>query len=152
MLKRSASGAGAPTDPGGAASTHPAAVTHDGPAGAAADQSGAHRRRSWRSRLAPPVRRTLALLAVALALEYVVVPAAIGAVNDLDLLRRLQPGWVAAAVVAETGSLAAYAMLLRSLLPDACLPFGRALRIVLATTALGSFPPLSAASASAIRC
>lgn len=85
-----------------------------------------------------------------LALEFFVAPRLIGASKHLDMVERLQPAWATAAVASEAASLAAYAMLLRALLADHHVRFGRMFRIVLATTAFGHVTPAAGAGGAGL--
>ena len=53
------------------------------------------------ARVVKPARRGVLLILVALVIEYLVVPELIGASKDLNLLGRLNAGWLAAGVVTE---------------------------------------------------
>jgi hypothetical protein len=73
--------------------------------------------RRWRPRLVRHVRLGVILLALALVIEYLVVPELVGASKDLYLLGRINAGWVVAGTVLEAVSLFCYAVLTRVLLP-----------------------------------
>jgi uncharacterized protein (TIRG00374 family) len=115
-----------------------------------APATGAHSRRSRWSRSVKVLRPTALVIIAVLALEYIVVPALNGASKNLDLLSRLQPGWVVGAVFAEAASLAAYAMLVGSVLPGSPIRFWRLQRIVLATTAVGHVVPAGGAGSAGV--
>ena len=125
----------------------------DGEGQASGGRASSTGRRSRRSRWftsAKVLRPTALAIIAVLALEYVVIPALNGASKNLNLLSRLQPGWVVAAVVAEAASLAAYAMLVGSVLPGTPVRFWRLQRIVLATTAVGHVVPAGAAGSAGV--
>ena len=71
----------------------------------------------WKHVLARPVRRSVALVAVALVVEYLVAPELVGASKDLYLLGRFQVGWAVASLALEALSLLCYGLLTRALVP-----------------------------------
>jgi uncharacterized protein (TIRG00374 family) len=75
------------------------------------------RLRRWLPRVIKPARRGVLLILLALIIEYLVVPELIGASKDLNLLGRLNPGWLAAGVVTEGLSLFCYGLLTQAVLP-----------------------------------
>jgi uncharacterized protein (TIRG00374 family) len=81
-------------------------------------------RTTWRTRLRlwlplviKPLRRTVLLLIIALVIEYLVVPELVGASKDLNLLGRLNVGWLVAGLVTESLSLFCYGLLTQAVLP-----------------------------------
>ncbi len=68
------------------------------------------RLRRWLPRVVKPARRGVLLILVALIIEYLVVPELVGASKDLNLLGRLNVGWLAAGVVTEALSLFCYGL------------------------------------------
>lgn len=106
--------------------------------------------KSWRNRLGwlqthhlpRPARRLLRLLALALVVEYLVVPQIAGTRNSWHLLLNASPAWLAVALGAEALCLMSYAALTQQLLPTPGRPtFGRVLRVDLATTAVSHLVP-----------
>ena len=75
------------------------------------------RLRRWLPRVVKPARRGVLLILVALIIEYLVVPELIGASKDLNLLGRLNVGWLVAGVVTEALSLFCYGLLTQAVLP-----------------------------------
>jgi uncharacterized protein (TIRG00374 family) len=64
-----------------------------------------------------PLRRGVILIALALIVEYLVIPELVAAHRDLYLLARINPSWLIAGIVLEAVSLFCYALLTRALLP-----------------------------------
>jgi uncharacterized protein (TIRG00374 family) len=99
----------------------------------------------WRSRLRTarrPLRRLAILLILALIIEYLVIPELIGASKDLNLLGRLNVGWLIAGVILEGASLFCYALLNRVLLPPHRRPgLSRLFRIDLSAAAVAHVIP-----------
>jgi uncharacterized protein (TIRG00374 family) len=81
------------------------------------------------------------LVLVLLVVEYLVVPQLVGASKNLDLLRKVNLGWLVGGVSLEAVSLLCYGLLTRTLLPNRRPPLGRLFRIVLSTTALAHVIP-----------
>ncbi len=92
------------------------------------------------------LRQTVFVLILLLVLEYFAVPALIGAGRDIDVLGRLQPGWLAVGVVLEGGALLCYSLLTRAVLPPSSIRLWRLFRITLATTAFGHVVPAGMAA------
>src|SRR5215510_10250139 len=80
-------------------------------------RSWLRRWRTWLPFVIKPLRRGILLFAVALIIEYLVVPELVGASKDLGLLGRLDAAWLAAGVLLEGLSLFCYAVLTKVLLP-----------------------------------
>jgi uncharacterized protein (TIRG00374 family) len=102
-------------------------------------------RRRWRERLKAarrPLRLAIILLILALIVEYLVIPELVGASKNLDLLGRLNAGWLIAGLVAEAASLLCYALLNRVLLPPEGRPsLWRLFRIDLSAAAVAHVVP-----------
>src|SRR5579875_1310648 len=90
-------------------------------------------------------RNAALLVLLALVVEYLVVPQLIRASKNLDLLRRINIGWVLAGTALEAASLVSYALLLATMLPAARPRLQRLTRIVLSTTALAHVIPAGSA-------
>jgi uncharacterized protein (TIRG00374 family) len=82
------------------------------------------------------LRHGLVLGALALAVEYLVVPRLVGAGRHVDLLGRIHVGWLVAGLALEAAALFCYALLTRTLLPGGGPGLSRLVRITLATTAV----------------
>jgi uncharacterized protein (TIRG00374 family) len=112
------------------------------------------RRRRWRSwlpRLVKPARWGAVLLAIALVVEYLVVPELVGASKDLYLLGRVNPGWVVAGTALEALSLFCYAVLTRVLLPPGHKPgLSRLFRIDLSAAAVAHVIPAGTLGTAAL--
>lgn len=95
------------------------------------------------SRVATPLRRGAAALAVVLVVEYLVLPQFVGARKSLSTLSSVNIAYLAAAVALEIAALVAYGQLTRSVLP--CTPTTPGLwtlfRIDLSTLALSHVLP-----------
>jgi uncharacterized protein (TIRG00374 family) len=72
--------------------------------------------RSWLPFLVKPLRRGIVLFAIALVIEYLVVPELVGASKDLSLLGRVNVGWLVAGLVTESLSLFCYGLLTQAVL------------------------------------
>ncbi len=75
--------------------------------------------RIWRPFVVKPLRRGILLFALALVIEYLVVPELVGASKNLNLLGGVNPGWLVAGLVLEGLSLFCYGLLTQALLPPA---------------------------------
>jgi Lysylphosphatidylglycerol synthase TM region len=99
-------------------------------------------RRSLKSRIPAPLRRGLLLFVLLLIIEYLVIPELVGARKDLNLLGRLNIGWMIAGLVLEGVSLFCYALLTRALLLPGRRPgLSRLFRIDLAAAAVAHVIP-----------
>ena len=86
-----------------------------------------------------------------LIIEYLVIPELVGASKDLNLLSRLNVGWMIAGVVLEAVSLFCYALLTRALLPPAGRPrLSRLFRIDLAAAAVAHVIPAGTVGSAGI--
>ena len=63
-----------------------------------------------------PLRRGIVIFVVLLVIEYLVVPELVGASKDLNLLGRVNVGWVVAGLVLECFSLFCYGLLTQAVL------------------------------------
>lgn len=88
-----------------------------------------------------PFRRGALLVLLALVTEYLVLPQVAGVRRSLDLLGRVNIGFVVLGAVLEVGSLASYAELTRSVLPSGSSRFSRLWRIDLSTLAVSHVLP-----------
>lgn len=68
------------------------------------DAKGSHRR-SWKRILPAWLRHGAVIFVVLAVIEYLVVPERVGAGKDLDLLRKLNLGWLACGTLLECGSI-----------------------------------------------
>jgi uncharacterized protein (TIRG00374 family) len=103
--------------------------------------------RGWWRRLPLPVRATSRVLLVALVVEYLVVPQIAGTHEAFHLLLDVNNGWLLGGLGLEIGSLAAYALLTRSVLPEQGRPpFSVIARIDLSTLALSHCVPAGSAA------
>jgi len=98
-------------------------------------------RRSRRSRVVKWLRHGLVIFVVVLVVEFLAVPKLVGASKHLDLLAKLNAGWLIAGVVLEAGSFLCYALLTRTLLPSGGPGLSRLIRIVFSTTAISHVIP-----------
>lgn len=97
---------------------------------------------AWKPVLAKSVRRSLVLVALALLVEYLVVPELIGASRDLYLLGRIRVGWAVASLGLEALSLLCYGLLTRAVLTRKRHPgLWTLLRIDLAAAAVAHVVP-----------
>lgn len=93
-------------------------------------------------RLPRAFRVTLRVLAIAAVLEYIVLPQIAGARKALDLVARVQPGWLAAGVLLEGAAIVAYAQLTRSVLPEThAPPLWPLVRVQMSTLAVSHVVP-----------
>ena len=100
---------------------------------------------------AKPARRGALVLVLLLVIEYLVVPELVGASKNLYLLRRINPGWVAAGTVLEGVSLFCYAVLTRVLLPPGPKPsLSRLFRIDLSAAAVAHVIPAGTLGTAAL--
>ena len=99
--------------------------------------------RSWLPHLVKPLRRGILLLALALVIEYLVVPELVSASKDLYLLGQVNAAWLVAGVVLEGLSLFCYGLLTQALLPPGARNPGlsRLFRIDLAAAAVAHVIP-----------
>jgi uncharacterized protein (TIRG00374 family) len=99
--------------------------------------------RTWLPFLVKPLRRGIILFALALVVEYLVVPELVGASKDLGLLGRVDAAWLIAGVALEGLSLFCYGLLTQALLPPGSFNPGlsRLFRIDLAAAAVAHVIP-----------
>ncbi|MBO0715649.1 MAG: flippase-like domain-containing protein [Acidimicrobiales bacterium] len=126
-----------------------------GPEGAdpAAAETGtpARPRRSWRRRLIGlSLRRGLLALLAVFVILYLLVPQVAGARNDLQLLGRVNVGYLVAGVALEVGALLAYAMLTKAVLPRPGPSFFTLFRINLSTLAVTHVVPAGTAGGAGL--
>jgi uncharacterized protein (TIRG00374 family) len=97
------------------------------------------------------VRRILQLGAIALIVEYLVLPQIAGIHDDLHLLGSANPFWLVAAFVLETGSLLSFTMATRALLSRERRPsLWRLFRMDLATVAVSHVVPAGSAAGTGL--
>jgi hypothetical protein len=97
------------------------------------------------------VRRGLILFILILIVEYLVIPELVGASKDLDLLGRVNVGWLISGLLLEAVSLFCYALLNRALLPPAGRPgLSRLFRIDLAAAAVAHVIPAGTVGSAGI--
>jgi uncharacterized protein (TIRG00374 family) len=72
--------------------------------------------RAWLPFLVKPLRRGIVLFVIALVIEYLVVPELVGASKDLNLLGRVNVGWLVGGLVTESLSLFCYGLLTQAVL------------------------------------
>lgn len=99
--------------------------------------------RTWLPFLVKPLRRGIILFALALVVEYLVVPELVGASKDLGLLGRVDAVWLVAGLVLEGLSLFCYGLLTQAMLPPGSFNPGlsRLFRIDLAAAAVAHVIP-----------
>ncbi|MBV9205859.1 MAG: flippase-like domain-containing protein [Actinobacteria bacterium] len=110
------------------------------------------RQRPWLSFLAKPLRHGVIIFVILLVIEYLVVPELVGASKDLNLLARVNPGWLAAGVVLEGLSLFCYGLLTQAVLPPGATNPGlsRLFRIDLAAAAIAHVIPAGTVGSAGI--
>ena len=109
---------------------------------APAGHPGGPARRGLKSRILAPLRRGLLIFVLLLIIEYLVIPELVGASKNLNLLARVNAGWMVAGLALEAASLFCYALLTRALLPPAGRPpLSRLFRIDLAAAAVAHVIP-----------
>jgi uncharacterized membrane protein YbhN (UPF0104 family) len=97
-------------------------------------------------RLPRSVRRFVRVLAVAVVVEYLLIPQLAGTRKSWHLLLDVDNVWLLVALALEVGSLLAYALLTWTLLPQNARPtYGRVLRIDLSTLAVSHSVPAGSA-------
>ena len=112
---------------------------------------GGPERRRWWSRTVVPLRRGAVILVLLLIVEYLVIPELVGASKNLNLLGRVNVGWMIAGLVLEAVSLFCYALLTRALLPPAGRPgLSRLFRIDLAAAAVAHVVPAGTVGSAGI--
>jgi hypothetical protein len=87
---------------------------------------------------------------VVLVAEYLVVPELAGARKSLAALRKVNVGFLVVGVLLEAGSLTAYALLTRAVLPPGVIKLGRLLRIDLSAFATSHVVPGGSAPGTAL--
>ena len=88
-----------------------------------------------------PFRRGTLLVLLGLVVEYLVLPQIAGVGHSLHLLRRVNVGFVVLGVLLEVASLASYAKLTKTVLPQRASRFSRIWRIDLSTLAVSHILP-----------
>ncbi len=97
------------------------------------------------------MRRALSLLTVLLVIDLLVLPQIAGPRKALSLLGRVNIGYVVLGIVLEAGSLAAYALLTRAVLPPNARPrLGTIARIDLSTLAVSHVIPAGSVGGSGL--
>ncbi len=105
----------------------------------------------WRRLASPhPLRRVVLFALVGLVVEFLVVPQITGVEKSLDLLARVNVGFVALGVVLEVASLASYAKLTSTVLPRGSVTLPRLWRIDLTTLAVSHVLPGGTAGGDAL--
>jgi uncharacterized protein (TIRG00374 family) len=108
------------------------------------------RRSPW-SAIPRPLRRGLLLFVLLLIIEYLVIPELVGASKNLNLLARVNIGWMIAGLALEAGSLYCYAVLSWVLLPRPVRPsLSRLFRIDLAAAAVAHVIPAGTVGSAGI--
>ena len=108
-------------------------------------------RRSLKDWIPRPLRRALLLFVLALIVEYLVIPELVGASKNLDLLARVNIGWMIAGLVLEAASLFCYALLSWVLLPPPVRPsMSRLFRIDLSAAAVAHVIPAGTVGSAGI--
>jgi len=98
-----------------------------------------------------PIRTLAQLAIVGLVVEFVLLPQVAGTGSSLRALLDVDSPWIAAALVAELASLAAFASATRAMIPAAHRPtYRRVLRIDLATIGLNHSVPGGSAAGTAL--
>jgi uncharacterized protein (TIRG00374 family) len=105
----------------------------------------------WLPYLIKPLRRGVIIFILLLVIEYLVVPELVGASKDLNLLGRMNVGWLVAGVVMEVVSLFCYAVLTKVLLPHGPKPsLSRLFRIDLSAAAVAHVIPAGTVGTAAL--
>lgn len=114
-------------------------------------QPGHHHRLRFRALLPWPVRTAIRIVAVVLVVEYLVLPQLAGSRDSLHLLLHIDSPWLALAAAAEVGSLVAFALGTRAMLPSQQRPSPwRVFRIDLSTIALSHCVPAGGAAGTGL--
>jgi hypothetical protein len=107
--------------------------------------------RMWLPYLVKPLRRGVIIFILLLVIEYLVVPELVGASKDLNLLGRMNVGWLVTGVVMEAVSLFCYAVLTKVLLPRGPKPsLSRLFRIDLSAAAVAHVIPAGTVGTAAL--
>jgi hypothetical protein len=105
----------------------------------------------WLPYLIKPLRRGALIFILLLVVEYLVVPELVGASKDLNLLGRMNIGWLIAGVAMEIVSLFCYAVLTKVLLPAGRKPsLSRLFRIDLSAAAVAHVIPAGTVGTAAL--
>jgi len=108
-------------------------------------------RRSLKSVIPRPLRRGIVIFVLLLIIEYLVIPELVGASKDLNLLGRVNIGWMVGGLVLEAVSLFCYALLSWVLLPPPVRPpLSRLFRIDLAAAAVAHVIPAGTVGSAGI--
>jgi uncharacterized protein (TIRG00374 family) len=124
-----------------------------GPAGetATADAAGPPGAPARRKRWIPPqVRWPITAVVLFFVLEYLVLPELANARKSLDLLGRVNVGWLVAGVVFEGAALAAYAQLTHTVLSPGAPSRFRLFRVNMSSLAVSHVIPGGTASGTAV--
>lgn len=98
-----------------------------------------------------PVRTVLRLVALALVVEYLVLPQLAGSRASFHLISDVISPWTLLAIVAEAGSLIAFAFGTRAMLPTQVRPsWWRVMRIDMSTIALSHCVPAGSAAGTGL--
>jgi uncharacterized protein (TIRG00374 family) len=109
------------------------------------------RKRGLRRFVPAPVLHIGRILIIALIVEYLIVPQIAGTRDALKTLTRVDPAWLLLGVALECMSVAAYAQLMRTVLPRESDPgFSRVLRIQLTTSAVSHCVPGGSVAGSSL--
>ncbi len=101
--------------------------------------------------LPSPVSKALKLLALALVVNFLVLPQLAGARRALEVVGGVQVGWLVVGVLLQVGAYLAHAQLTRSLLPEEARPgLGMMTRIELASRAVSHVIPGGTAAGAAL--
>src|SRR5689334_21857714 len=95
-----------------------------------------------RHRWAGWARTAAGLLVLAAVVDYVVLPRMAGSQQALELLRRVQPGWVVAGIVLEAVSLVCYSLITRRVIKEYPPTFSWLLRTDLTGYGVGRVVPV----------
>jgi uncharacterized protein (TIRG00374 family) len=107
--------------------------------------------RMWLPYLVKPLRRGVIIFILLLVIEYLVVPELVGASKDLNLLGRMNVGWLVTGVLMEAVSLFCYAVLTKVLLPPGRKPsLSRLFRIDLSAAAVAHVIPAGTVGTAAL--
>lgn len=114
-------------------------------------ESEDRRRPFWRRRVvALSLRRGLLALVAVFVILYLLVPQVAGARRDLQLLGRVNVGYLVGGVVLEVGALLSYAMLTKAVLPRPGPSFFTLIRINLSTLAVTHVVPAGTAGGAGL--
>jgi uncharacterized protein (TIRG00374 family) len=117
---------------------------------AAPEEAATKRASAWRGWLWRQLRRGVLFFLILIVIEYFVIPDLSNARHSLSLLGRVNFIWVVVGTLLEAGSLLAYTMLTRSLLPKGAVSLSAIARVDLTTLAVTHVVPGGTAAGSGL--